>query len=245
MKTYSKDRTLTFRAELAGFFNRYIFKRFGFVICNQISRIGRDRKDYIYSHEYLRFSSLELVAHEIYSNNIKGSVAELGVFQGDFAKLINESFPDRKLYLFDTFEGFDKRDIETEHKKNNSADASTSQANSNLYHDFSRTNIELVLSKMMYKENCIIKKGYFPESAKDVEDEFAFVSIDADLYEPIYRGLCYFYPRLKRGGYIFVHDFNDGIIYTRVKEAVKKFCNENNVNYFPLSDNGGSAVIAK
>lgn len=43
----------------------------------------------------------------IYSNNISGCVAEVGVFQGEFASVINKNFPDRKLYLFDTFEGFD------------------------------------------------------------------------------------------------------------------------------------------
>ena len=44
----------------------------------------------------------------------KGECAEAGVFEGDFAKWINQYFPDRKLYLFDTFEGFDMRDIEKE-----------------------------------------------------------------------------------------------------------------------------------
>jgi O-methyltransferase len=51
-------------------------------------------------------SSLELVAHEIYENNVIGEVAELGVYRGDFASIINALFPDRKLYLFDTFRGF-------------------------------------------------------------------------------------------------------------------------------------------
>lgn len=36
-------------------------------------------------------------------------VAEGGVFQGMFAAEINRYFPKNKLYLFDTFEGFDKR----------------------------------------------------------------------------------------------------------------------------------------
>ena len=38
-------------------------------------------------------------------------VAEGGVFQGDFARHINRCFPKSKLYLFDTFSGFDKKDI--------------------------------------------------------------------------------------------------------------------------------------
>ena len=33
-------------------------------------------------------------------------VAEAGVFQGEFAKWINQFFPNRVLHLFDTFQGF-------------------------------------------------------------------------------------------------------------------------------------------
>lgn len=54
-----------------------------------------------------------LVIHE---KNILGSVAEAGVFQGEFASVINSSFPEKILYLFDTFEGFDARDVIFEEK---------------------------------------------------------------------------------------------------------------------------------
>jgi O-methyltransferase len=70
------------------------------------------------------------------------------------------------------------------------------------------------------------------------------VSIDADLYDPIYNGLKYFYPRLKQGGYIFIHDYNNDS-YKGAKEAVRFFCKENNLPYFPLPDAAGSAIIAK
>jgi hypothetical protein len=43
-----------------------------------------------------------------------GSVAECGVFRGHFASHLNVCFSGRKLYLFDTFEGFHTRDIEYE-----------------------------------------------------------------------------------------------------------------------------------
>lgn len=35
-------------------------------------------------------------------------------FRGEFAKYIHRAFPHSKLYLFDTFEGFDQRDVEYE-----------------------------------------------------------------------------------------------------------------------------------
>jgi len=231
-----QGKAITFKGLVAGIINSMFLKKFGIVICRLMVCIGRKRSGYIYkSGDYIRVSSLELVAYEIYKNNIKGSVAELGVFRGDFAQFINIAFPDRKLYLFDTFEGFKEKDMEIE-KKGNYA---------KIIEDFSDTTIEQVLDKMKIKKNCIIRKGYFPETAHGVEDTFAFVSIDVDLYEPIYNGLTYFYPRLERGGYIFVHDYNDDIKYSGVKEAVKRYCFENSITYFPLSDNQGSVIIMK
>jgi len=89
-------------------------------------------------------------------------------------------------------------------------------------------------------------KGFFPETAQGLEnEEYIFVNLDADLYEPIYEGLKYFYPRLKKGGYIFVHDCNCALSYSGVKKAVNQFSKENDVSFFPLSDQMGSVVFVK
>jgi O-methyltransferase len=112
-----KGRSVTFKGVVAGIVNSIILKKIGIVICRLMLGIGRKRSDYIYrANDYFRVSSLELVAYEIYSNNVKGNVAELGVFRGDFAKHINVAFPDRKLYLFDTFDGFNEKDILAEER---------------------------------------------------------------------------------------------------------------------------------
>lgn len=187
-----------------------------------------------YNIDFVRYSTLELCCTEIKRNNVQGSIAELGVYKGDFAKRINQLFPDKKLYLFDTFKGFDKKDISKE-KQNNF---------SNGEQDFSDTSVELVLSKMKYRNNCIVKKGFFPDSAIDVDDKFCFVSIDADLYEPILAGLNFFYPKLEQKGYIFVHDFNNDF-YKGAKKAVLEFCTTNNINYLPIPDSWGTAIITK
>jgi O-methyltransferase len=199
-------------------------------LVNQI----RHRADYVFNYDIVRTSSLELVSHEILEKKLDGNVAELGVYRGEFAEKINNAFPDRKLYLFDTFEGFNEKDIKTE----------ISLGYSKRQHDFSKTNEKIVLARMKFPENCIIKKGYFPETAEGIEDSFVFVSIDVDLYEPIYDGLKYFFPRLVKGGYIFVHDYNERL-YTGTKAAVKKFCEKEKITFFPLSDISGSAIILK
>ncbi len=68
----------------------------------------------MHDNDFVRYKQLELIAQSIYNNGIEGSVAECGVYKGKFSKKINECFPDRNLYLFDTFEGFDERSIRSE-----------------------------------------------------------------------------------------------------------------------------------
>src|ERR1022692_3821606 len=76
--------------------------------------LHRERKVDRNYFDYIRLSTLELVSHEINRKNLEGSVAELGVYKGKFARYINQYFPKRSLYLFDTFEGFDNRDVVAE-----------------------------------------------------------------------------------------------------------------------------------
>ena len=97
---------------------------------------------------------------------------------------------------------------------------------------------------MPHAKQCVIKKGFFPQTAAGLTEEFVFVSIDADLYEPIYNGLVFFFPKLISGGYIFIHDFNNDN-YKGSRKAVQQFCVENKINYLPLPDSGGSAIIMK
>ncbi len=192
------------------------------------------KQELAHNLDFVRYTTLELCANEIKANNVNGNIAELGVYQGEFAKRLNQLFPNKKLYLFDTFEGFNAKDINTEKQRSFSSGEQ----------NFSDTSVELVLSKMKFRNNCIVKKGYFPESAVDVNDRFCFVSIDADLYEPILSGLQFFYPKLESKGYIFVHDFNNDL-YKGVKKAVLEFCNDNTISYIPIPDSCGTAIIIK
>lgn len=184
-----------------------------------------------------RIAVLNLISKEIYSRGIEGSCAELGVYKGEFSKYINRAFEDRKLYLFDTFEGFSERDVEYETKNNISI--------SNIG-ELCNPDIDLVIKKMVNKNNCIVKKGYFPDTTIDMpkEEKFCFVSLDADLYNPMKGGLEYFYPRLSQGGYIMIHDYN-AIRFTGVKKAVYDYLKEAHIAYVPINDSGRSIVICK
>ena len=216
----------------------YIFGRFLFSkkvhLTYSLNYLNRKRDidtDYL---DYIRIATLELISNEITRKNLSGNVAEVGVYKGKFAKYINQYFPSRKLYLFDTFQGFDEKDIDSEKKIGLSH---TSQ-------DFSNTSVESVLKNMPFPEECIIKRGFFPETTTGLDDSFVFVSLDTDLYEPIYQGLIYFFPRIVKGGYIFVHDVNNDA-YKGARKAVDQFSSEQNISFLPLPDACGSVVFIK
>src|SRR6266540_1215034 len=107
------------------FFAKGIAYLFGKILQNKrisitgtLDYLHREREIDNNYFDYIRLSTLELISFEIKKRNLKGNVAELGVYKGKFAKHINKFFPERKLYLFDTFEGFDNRDITSEKAKN-------------------------------------------------------------------------------------------------------------------------------
>lgn len=161
-------------------------------------------------------------------------VAEAGVFQGDFAKIINKNYCNKKLYLFDTFEGFNESDIEFE-KKGNLSNAKSG--------DYSSTNEELVIEKMIYPENCIIKKGFFPNTTSEIYDKFCFVNLDMDLYKPTLMGLEWFGDRMVKGGCILIHDYFSET-FMGVKEAVDEYLEMHSGLYkLPIGDGISVAII--
>lgn len=190
--------------------------------------------------DYVRRLTLAYASKILHKYQVKGDCAELGVFRGDFARLINEAFPESTLYLFDTFEGFDDRDVAADGQFNLSVESSTA-----LYEKLKDTSVQTVLDKMPFPEKCVVRKGYFPDTAEGMPEDarFAFVSIDADLYTPILKGLEYFYPRMERLGMILVHDY--GVAGIGAGQAVDEFCKSNGIIPIPVADEYRSAMIVR
>lgn len=194
------------------------------------------------SADYCRYSTVRLLLNEIQNGNVPGDLAELGVFRGDFSKIINGYLPDRRLHLFDTFEGFTDTDVETD-----LSNGFTPQSDFDRWNNFSDTSLPLVMGKMPHPEMCVAHQGYFPDTVPSEEIQYAFVSLDCDLYNPMLAGLRYFYPRLSDGGYIMIHDYNRQNDLKGVGKAVKDYEQETDLylRKVPLSDHCGSVVICK
>lgn len=125
---------------------------------------------------------------------IDGDIAEIGCYKGGSSKLICEAKGMKKFYIFDTFNGLPKL---------------TNKDNSRLINkgDYSATLSEV--KKYLYSySNVYFFKGKFPLTSDPIKNnKFSFVHLDADLYDPTLLGLNFFYPRMKPGGIILIHDY--------------------------------------
>ena len=179
-------------------------------------------------NDYVRLATLELLCRRLKA--VPGAAAELGVYRGFFARCINQLLPDRKLYLFDSFEGFGA--------EVNASDAfQAAHAN---------TTIEKVLAIMPHRAMVTVKPGFFPASLDGLEETFCLVSLDVDFAQSTLEGLRYFWPRLQRGGYLMLHDWGSPSL-PGVAQALKTYEAEigTSIPAIPLCDVGGTLVLCK
>ena len=130
--------------------------------------------------------------------NIKGDLAEVGVYKGGSAKLILlANSQKRKLFLFDTFEGLPSSKMEEDDLVLGGwlNDTSSQSVRENLT---PFTNFEII-------------QGIFPDSVaeKKLPDFFALVHLDTDIYDGTYESLKYFWPKMSTHGRIIIHDYNN------------------------------------
>ena len=203
------------------------------------------QNEYEHMYDYVRYREIELLKETIISGNVEGSIAEAGVDYGDTSRILNLLFPDRKLFLYDTFNGFESGDAEFESQNYDVLTGFFEKWNNNRPKDDEL--ISIVKEQLCYPEKAFIRKGFFPDTAieNDSDEKFALAVVDMDLYKPCYSAIMFFYPRLSDGGYIMLHDYNTPYfhgIHNALINAEKKL---GKLAYIPLPDQGGSVVIVK
>jgi len=164
--------------------------------------------------------------------SLDGDFAECGVFNGGTALLIARSMAgtDRKLFLFDSFEGLPEPD----RAKDPGFEAG----------DFKSAS-EKAVGKLLseHQEAVDIRAGWIPETFDGLEDHrFAFVHIDVDLYQSTIDCCEFFYPRLAAGGAMVFDDY--GFPDTRgMRVAVEEFFADRPERPFALPT--GQAIVTK
>jgi len=180
-----------------------------------------------------RFYTLYLNAAHILHEGVQGDIVELGVYRGNSAALLAALAREhsRRLYLFDTFTGFDQRDFtgHDSHRKPGFAD----------------TSLERV-RKLVGIRDVSYVPGFFPESCNQIElpAEIAIAHLDCDLYEPTKAGLERFYPRVVPGGLIVVHDYSSGF-WPGITRAVDEFFTGRPERPVLAPDRSGTVIVRK
>ena len=131
------------------------------------------------------------------SEAVPGHVWECGVYRGGTAAMLaaylKDHCPDKKIILFDTFEGMPPTDAEKDFHKCG---------------DFSDTDVDSVRSFVGAGDRCIIKKGFIPDTFEGLEQAtISFAHIDLDIYRSILDSLEFIWPRLSLGGCIVFDDY--------------------------------------
>lgn len=172
------------------------------------------------------------------SNELPGEYAEVGVYKGGSACLVSHQMPNKRFFLFDTFEGLphdDGKQLGQEPKGGWLNDTSVSSA------------MDLVKTSGISDEQIVVCKGYFPDETGylvDKDTRFCLVHLDTDRYESTKAGLEFFYIKLSVGGRIIVHDYNC-IGTPGVKIAVDEFVHEFALQKNLFSVGESQVIIAK
>jgi hypothetical protein len=173
---------------------------------------------------------------QVLSEGVAGDFAELGVWRGNTAAILGHyaRLNTRTVHLFDTFGGFDPKDI-----KGVDAGARTQE-----FADTSVGTVRQIIGPGW--SACRVAAGYFPQSLEPVHKvtQYAVVSIDCDLYEPMKAGLEFFYPRMPPGGTLLLHDYSSGH-WPGAKRAIDEFCAATGERPTLMPDKSGSVVIRR
>lgn len=91
-------------------FDKYIEERI-----EKLKQLGISQEIFDYTYTFVPFNPrlnfIKTLSMQFQEKDIKGAVAEFGVWRGETARYINEYFKDDRFYLLDTFEGFNEKDI--------------------------------------------------------------------------------------------------------------------------------------
>ena len=153
---------------------------------------------------------------------LPGDFVELGCYEGDtsllLAELLREAGSDKKLWLYDSFEGLPAKTAEDE-----------SAAGENFKEGV------LAVSKREVKLRFlraglpvpIIKKAWFADlTAADLPETIALAFLDGDLYQSIKESLLLVEDKMATGGVIVVHDYNNPEL-PGVTKAVDEWISKN------------------
>lgn len=147
-----------------------------------------------------------------------GDWVEFGCYKGDtsllLASLLREHHSDKKLWLYDSFEGLPAKSSQDQSELNPEFQPGTlATSKRELKVRFLHANLPI----------SIIKKAWFSDlTPEDLPSKISFAFLDGDFYESIKTSLELVVPRLDPHGIIIVHDYTNHKL-PGVAQAIDEF----------------------
>ena len=166
-----------------------------------------------------RMYSLYLSTKYILNNDIKGDFVECGVWRGGCPMLIakmlqNRNIRERKIYLYDTFEGMSApTNMDFDFRGNNAAKMLKENVNQKETSVWCLADLAEVTHNMGLTgypaENIVYVQGKVEDTIPSTvpSGPIAILRLDTDWYESTWHELVHLYPMLTKDGVLIIDDY--------------------------------------
>ncbi|HEX9989877.1 MAG TPA: TylF/MycF/NovP-related O-methyltransferase [Chloroflexia bacterium] len=171
----------------------------------------------------------------IIKHQIPGDIVECGVYKGGSMMAVAKSLvaqgAERKLYLFDTYEGMpDPADADVTVYGKAAADIMRKEdkATSDIWAYSPLEEVQRNLRDTGYDARLLVfVKGRVEETIPEqAPEQISLLRLDTDWYESTYHELVHLYPRLSVGGVLIIDDYGH---WQGARKAVDQYIEENHV----------------
>jgi O-methyltransferase len=160
-----------------------------------------------------RGRTLYRLARDVERLGIPGALLDCGAWNGGSSALLSAGAPSRAVWAFDSFEGLPPPGPIDKYADVDWIDNCRA----------AEENVREAFCRFAYPERLHVVKGWFaltfPQAAADIP-AVALLHADADWYDSILLTLETFYPRVSRGGYVVIDDYN---FWKGAHEATEEF----------------------
>lgn len=175
----------------------------------------------------------------VIKNNIPGDFVECGVWKGGNLMLIAMTLmklnnTERKIYLYDTYEGMSEPTDKDVDFKNENADSTWKKNQKDDHNDWCYSSLDEVKQNLFStgypKDKLIFVKGKVEDTIPaTVPETISLLRLDTDWFESTYHNLIHLYPLLSTKGFLIIDDYGH---WQGAREAVDRYFEENQVKMF-------------
>jgi O-methyltransferase len=199
-----------------------------------------------------RLFSLYQSLNYIFQNQIEGDFVECGVWKGGSSMMIalylqEKGIRDRRIYMYDTFEGMSEpSEFDKSHTGDDAKELLSAQEKTEADSIWCYSALEEVKSNLSAtgfpSENLVFIKGKVEDTLNNnLPGRLALLRLDTDWYESTKKELVCLYPLLNQNGILIIDDFGH---WEGAKKAVLEYFSENKLG--PLLhriDNTGRIMV--